>query len=162
MAFSVYMIAEGTKQGTIKSGSPDNAPGISRGGSLPASPLLFQSSATSESFRSAVGSPGLGTGSSSGSGSGSGKIQHQPVKINKEVDEASPQLLQALWTSELLKNVKIHYWEAPGQKYILKLTNATISSIKPVAIPGAKRRCEQVEFSPEMIEKCRVLRVMGR
>jgi len=131
MAYHFYVATEGTKQGQFKGGSP-------RKGWEDASEVF--------GFDYKVEAP-----LDANQGMASGKRQHSPITVRKEVDSASPKLLQALCTNEAFKEVHIHYW-CGRQRHILKLTNATISSIKPVAIPGVQGPCEQVELSPEKIE----------
>jgi type VI secretion system secreted protein Hcp len=65
-----------------------------------------------------------------------GKRQHKPLVITKEVDSASPLLLNAHWTGEVLKGVDIQITgpasaqaRSPEQVYsTITLTNAEISS----------------------------------
>jgi len=68
-------------------------------------------------------------------GGASGKRQHGPVTIVKEWGAASPQGLAALCTNELLPEVQCEFTKTKdsGEEYVyhtIKLTNATVSSIK--------------------------------
>jgi type VI secretion system secreted protein Hcp len=63
---------------------------------------------------------------------------HQPVVITKQWGASSPQIFQAHVTNELLKAVVIEFVRVnpKGQEYVfqmIKLTNATISSIRQYA-----------------------------
>ncbi len=67
-------------------------------------------------------------------GAASGKRQHSPVVFTKEWGAASPQLLQALVTNEILENVEFDFiqHDASGQEivfYTIKLTNATVAKL---------------------------------
>lgn len=69
------------------------------------------------------------------SGLPTGARQHKPVVITKEWGAATPQLLQALVTNEILKSVLIEFVQtnAGGQEYVyytVKLTNASIMSLR--------------------------------
>jgi type VI secretion system Hcp family effector len=145
MAYHFYLATEGARQGQFTLGSPNQAPSgkpggkIGKGVSAP-SPRLMQADWTSEIFKSAVLGPVSGS---------TGKPPK--ITITKQKDSASPELLQTLCNNEILQEVHLHYRRG-RQKYVLKLTNAAISSIKPAAIVGATVPCEQVEFSPERIE----------
>ena len=68
------------------------------------------------------------------SGLPTGKRQHKPLTITKEVDKASPLLMQALVNNENLSEVILLCWQPSrtGQEilfYEIKLTNASISGI---------------------------------
>jgi type VI secretion system Hcp family effector len=70
-----------------------------------------------------------------GSGGASGKRTHSPITIVKEVDSASPQLLQGLVTNEVFKQVALSFDRpAAGGKEVvyqtITLTNATIASMQ--------------------------------
>ncbi len=65
-----------------------------------------------------------------------GKRQHKPFVITKELDKSSPILYKALITNEILTEVELRFWRG-GEKggeaqqfYTVKLTNATIASIR--------------------------------
>ena len=79
-------------------------------------------------------------------GSYSGKRTHQPIRIIRETDQASPLFSQLLATKEVLQIVKI-IWGRGGTRYITELTGATVEKITPVSHPGVKGPCQQVEFS---------------
>jgi type VI secretion system secreted protein Hcp len=78
---------------------------------------------------------GTNTPTGSNSGGASGKRQHSPITIVKEVDSASPLLLQALVTNEALKTIQISFTRPSktGQETVyerITLTNAFISSVE--------------------------------
>jgi len=179
MGYHFYVATKGTKQGQFKGGS------VRKG---------WKDGLEVHSFAYGVEVP-LDVNQATASGT----RQHSPITIKKPVDIASPQLFQSLVTNEVLKDVKIHYWEPepPGKEVVapsihltqatvsavtryapslsanpqpsgqgaqpsgeniaptIHLTNATIVSIKPVVVPGAQGPCEQVELSPEQIERIR-------
>ena len=63
-----------------------------------------------------------------------GRRTQQPVTIIKQFDSSTPQLLQALYTNEVLKTIVIEFYKRSptGTEvlfYTVTLTNATISSI---------------------------------
>ena len=73
----------------------------------------------------------------SATGQPSGKRTHRPLFIVKQIDKATPLLYQALITNEKLKNVLVELWKlnnkgALNQYFIIKLINASISSISQV------------------------------
>jgi type VI secretion system Hcp family effector len=73
--------------------------------------------------------------STGGSGGASGKRTHSPITIVKEVDSASPLLLQGLVTNEVFKQVGLSFDRpAAGGKEVvyqtITLTNATIVSFE--------------------------------
>ena len=75
-----------------------------------------------------------------GSGAATGKRQHQPIRIVKEIDKASPRLWQALITNEVLSNCVVKFFSPVGspaigvagevQHYTVTLTNASIVSMR--------------------------------
>ena len=71
------------------------------------------------------------------SGLPTGRRQHQPLTLLKEVDRSSPLLWRALVTNEVLVAWELRFWQpvsgtagAERQFYTLRLTNATITSIR--------------------------------
>ena len=75
------------------------------------------------------------------SGMASGKRIHKPFVITKEIDKSTPKLLNVLVTNENLEEWTLKYWRpsvsGPGagveqQHYTVKLTDASISSIRQV------------------------------
>ena len=68
------------------------------------------------------------------SGQPTGRRTQEPVTIIKQFDSSTPQLLQALYTNEVLRTVVIEFYKKSptGTEvlfYTMTLTNATISSI---------------------------------
>lgn len=70
------------------------------------------------------------------SGLPTGKVQHKPFILVKEVDRASPQIMNALLTNELMTTFKLEFWRASGTLnveklfYTVSLTNARFGAIK--------------------------------
>ncbi|HEY8784303.1 MAG TPA: type VI secretion system tube protein Hcp [Mucilaginibacter sp.] len=69
-----------------------------------------------------------------GSGRNTGKRMHSPLVIIKNIDYATPQLLQAAYTNENLRSVVIEFYKkaADGRTFLshkITLTNASISLI---------------------------------
>jgi len=112
MAMNAYLSVKGQKQGSMKGSSTKKGHGswsevisISSGTLTPRDPQ---------------------------SGLPSGKRQHQPIKIVREVDAASPQLLEALWSNEPV-DVEIGLSTGSGAPSSpgVTLKNGTIVSINP-------------------------------
>ena len=138
-AYEFYVTIEGTKQGKFKGKAADNK----------ISGVRFQYEAKSPRD--------IATGQASG------KRQHGPIIITKPWGSASPQLFQALVTNEVLKSVFIEFMRTSpeGARYqyqTIKLTNATISSIRQyanVANPGEPvnpGELEDIAFTFQKIE----------
>jgi type VI secretion system Hcp family effector len=88
-----------------------------------------------DSFEILGFSLGIARSTGSNSGQASGRSQQSPITIVKEVDPASPLLLQALVTNEALKTVTISFTRpsSTGQEKVyqrITLTNASISSVE--------------------------------
>ena len=80
-------------------------------------------------------------------GAASGKRTHKPIIITKEMDGASPQLLNAHYTNETLESVIIQTVDDQNKSTRrITLTNALISDIKK---NGA---LEDISFTYEKIE----------
>lgn len=125
-----YMKVEGTKQGEFK-GS------VTRNGSR-----WIEIS----SFSYAVKPP-----LDAATGQASGKRQHKPIVIHKNIDTASPQLLQACTTNEALKEVvfQVTRTGAGGKEQLYEtvtLTNAHIPSAKKIGGKGTKNKNEEEEI----------------
>ena len=100
------------------------------------------------------------------SGMASGKRQHKPLQIIKAIGASSPQFFQALTTNEQLQNVTLEFTKMNqnGEEYVyytIKLTNATVSSIRqhtPENAPagkdvaGAAVPVEEISFTFQRIE----------
>src|SRR6516162_2844966 len=75
------------------------------------------------------------------SGMATGKRQHTPVVVFKAIDNASPQILQALNTGEVLKSVTIDLLKSENGKLAvfrsIRLINAMVSKISQYAGAGA-------------------------
>ena len=111
MAAIAYLTAHGQKQGDIKGGATEKG----REGSIPLISVAYEVDAP---FDSATGQA-------------SGKRVHKPIMIVKVIDQASPRLLQALVTNEVLTSVKIEFWrpvpEAAAPYFSIMLTNAALA-----------------------------------
>lgn len=142
-AYEFYVTIEGTKQGKFRGES------MRRSGDNKMSGVRFQYE---------VKAPrDIATGQASG------KRQHGPIIITKPWGIVSPQLFQALVTNEVLKSVFIEFMRTSpeGARYqyqTIKLTNATISSIRQyanVANPGEPvnpGELEDIAFTFQKIE----------
>jgi len=113
-ALNGYMTAKGETQGKIN-GSVTQA---GREGSMKVEEF---SHSVSQSIDSASGLP-------------SGKRQHRPIRVTKEIDKASPLLMNAFTNNEILTEVRIDFWQpsSSGQEiqfYTVELVNARITNI---------------------------------
>lgn len=89
---------------------------------------------------------------------------HNPLRVLKTIDKATPGFFKALCQGTNLAEVRLEYFRidpasrAETKYYVVKLTNARIVNIKPympVSFQPANeyyRHMEQVSFSYEMIE----------
>ena len=126
MAFHSYISFKGTTQGQFK------------GESLKQSRAKVWSEVESFEMRSAVPVD-------SKSGQAKGARTHFPLVVTKEAGASSPQLLQALWHSEVLSTVVLEVVGRPesgaGEVVVERttLTNATISEIRRfIDLPSAE------------------------
>jgi type VI secretion system secreted protein Hcp len=142
MAFNAYMSVKGKNQGQFK-GESDKGARSDKWTEV----LGFQM----QSLRPV----------DAGSGKPTGARTHKPIVISKQFGAASPQLLSAHWSGEVLDEVVIEIVGGPGKgkgadepvAQRITLTNATISSVerfsggvkKPEA-PSSKY-LEQYSFS---------------
>lgn len=114
-AEAVFMTARGARQGDIQGGVTQRG----REGAMQCT-----------GFESALSVP-----RDSVTGAGTGRRQIEPIKCTKRVDRASPLLLGALLSNEVLSNVTFRFVQrAPtGVEtvvYTVVLTNATVASIR--------------------------------
>lgn len=97
------------------------------------------------------------------SGQASGRHQYTPITFTKVLDASSPELIQAASSNELLSLVEFDFVHsgADGKETVfqsIKLTNATISSVKEyMGFPGLNgqsdpRQLEDVSFTFQKIE----------
>ncbi|MCJ8315117.1 MAG: Hcp family type VI secretion system effector [Saccharospirillaceae bacterium] len=95
-------------------------------------------------------------------GVSSGRRLHRPLTITKEIDKASPMILQALCTGERLSEVSLDYYridEIGSEELYYKviLSNALVSKVKPWmpnsldATKSGYRHMEDVSFIYEKI-----------
>ena len=115
MAYEYYVTITGEKQGAFKGETPRE----SQTGKIPC--LAFDYGVQSPRDV-ATGQP-------------SGKRQHQPITITKEWGASTPQIFQALTTNERLPSVLFEFVRTTPEgleevHHTIKLTNATISSVK--------------------------------
>lgn len=82
-------------------------------------------------------------------GLASGRRQQRPVTIVKEIDAASPKLMQALKTHELLQ-VMIEFHPQAKSPERLNLTNATVANFRTVK--QGNKEVEEIELIYEKIE----------
>jgi type VI secretion system secreted protein Hcp len=120
-AFEAYIKIKGTKQGQIKTDS------VSRPAKVSDDAIEILS------FDMAIEAP-----RDASSGLATGKRQHKPLVITKEVDTASPKLLQAKATNEVFTSFVLVEPEAgvAGGTITATLTNARISAVTPI-VPDA-------------------------
>jgi len=124
MALNAYLTLSGQKQGPIKGSVTQKG----RENSI----MVFYSEHEIESPRDQA------------SGLPTGKRQHKPIVIYKEVDIASPLLLNALCTNEVITTWKLQFYQAPrataggttgaqeNQFYTIELTNASLSKYEMI------------------------------
>ncbi len=97
------------------------------------------------------------------SGQASGRHQYTPITFTKVFDASSPQIIQAATSNEMLSLVQFDFVHAApdGKESVyqtIKLTNATISSVKEyMGFPDAgqqsdPRQLEDVSFTFQKIE----------
>ena len=84
-------------------------------------------------------------------GMASGKRMHSAIAIRKSIDQASPQLMEAMRSGEVLKSVDIEFFH-PGAKgpevyKTLHLTNAVVTSIQTSEARSGKT--ESITFTAE-------------
>ena len=144
MAIEAFVKIKGSKQGQFKGETTVKSAGA---GAIPV--LRFASNA--QAPRDAA------------TGQASGKRQWQPIRITKEWGAASPQLLTALATNEVLPTVAFEFWrtDKSGKEelhYKITLQNATISTIGaffdrtgPTGAPFGGHELEDVEFTFQSI-----------
>ncbi len=151
-----YLKIKGSRQGDFKS---DKAPGIQF--SLQTTPREASSALpTGKQSSPRDASSGMASGKvtparDSASGMASGKRQHGEIKIVKEWGAASPQLMQAASTNEVLTSVVIEFVHAgaSGSEEVYKtltLTDALISSYRK--LPGGTKPTEEISFVFQKIE----------
>ena len=120
MALQAYLRIRGSKQGrfkgnSVKSGRMDDWIQVS-------------------SFSYGVQAP-----RDAATGLATGKRQHKPFEFVMEPGPASQQMLHALSTNEVLKDVTIEFVDTNkgGKEYVrqtIRLTDVTISSVRPQAL----------------------------
>lgn len=97
-------------------------------------------------------------------GQASGVRVHNPLRVVKQIDKATPGFFKALCQGMNLPEVRLEYYRidpasrAEVKYYVVKLTNARIVNIKPYMpvsfLPANEpyRHMEQVSFAYEQIE----------
>jgi|CZKI01.1.fsa_nt_gi type VI secretion system secreted protein Hcp len=148
MAHQFYMTFKGTKQGTFKGQGTKQ-----KEGRIPGVAFEF----------------GAEVAFDPASGQSTGRHQHTPIVIKKEVDAASPQLLQALATNEVLKLVQLVFFDTPGDGkevvyHTITLTNAMICRFREFLQLGEKggpvvdsRLLDEISLTYQKIEMENVL-----
>ncbi len=113
MATIAYLTVHGQKQGDIKGGATERG----REGSIAVISVAYEVDAPYDQT----------------TGAASGKRQHKPVVITKTIDPATPKLLQALVSNEVLTSVKIEFWrpapEVVAPYFVMVLTNALVTNV---------------------------------
>jgi len=123
MAYEFYVTTTGTTQNAFKGESTRTA---------------HKAKAPCISFEYAVQSP-----RDQATGMASGKRQHKPIVITKEIGASTPQFFQACVTNEVLTSVLfefVHTTDKGAEEvyYTIKLTNATVSSVRQFTGEGSK------------------------
>jgi len=91
---------------------------------------------------------GLQSPADTGTGSAKGKSQHGTVTITKEVDSASPSLLEALFRNEVLKQVRIVINEGGGGKSeTIDLANAVVTLVGRPPTGAGESQVETLSFA---------------
>ncbi len=96
------------------------------------------------------------------SGQPTGQRQHKFLTITKEIDRATPLLLNAFVTNELLKKWELRFWRPmpsgiDKQFFTIQLLNASITDIKMEMLNNAypenlnHKECEHISFSYQKI-----------
>jgi len=143
-ATSIVVKITGAKQGAFKSEVTGRAGEIGKLGQIQGFGFQFE----------------LKSPRDAATGQASGKRQYLPITFTKEWGAASPQLLQALSTNEILTSVEFDFVRpnALGEQtvyYTIKLTNATVSALRSY-IGGAgttdQRALEDVSITFQKIE----------
>jgi type VI secretion system secreted protein Hcp len=112
----------------------------------------------------------LSTSVNASSGQTSGKHQYSPITFTKEWDASSPQIFQAASSNEVLSLVEFDFVHADptGKETVyqtIKLTNATISSVKAyMGFPdaGGKSDPRQLEDVSFIFQKIDISNVDGK
>lgn len=99
------------------------------------------------------------TAREAGSGLATGRRQHQPLKIVKAIDRATPLLYNAMIMHENLTKVTLQLQEAgptagnkPATAYSIALTNARISSIVQKVEESTGVPYEEISFTYQSID----------
>ncbi|MBV8105970.1 MAG: type VI secretion system tube protein Hcp [Hyphomicrobiales bacterium] len=141
MAPIAYLTVHGQRQGDIKGGATEKR----REGSIPLISVAYEVDAPVDPATGHV----------------TGKRIHKPVTIIKVIDQASPKLLEALVTNEVLTSVKIEFWrpapEAAAPYFIIALTNALVTNAALSSSSGSHAQApdahelEEIEFTYQKI-----------
>ena len=136
MAMIAYLTVHGQKQGDIKGGATEKG----REGSIPLISVTY----------------GVERPRDPASGLPTGKRVHMPITVVKLIDQATPGLLQALVSNEVLTSVRIEFWrpapEAVAPYFIIMLIDAALVGI--ALEPSSADRSheyEQVQFTYQKI-----------
>ena len=136
MPFNAYLTLRGQKQGDIKGGATKKG----REGSIPLISVAYE----------------VETPLDPASGLPTGKRVHKPITVVKVIDQASPKLLQAFVTNEVLTSARIEFWrpvpEVVSPYFIIVLANALLAGIA-LAPSGedVSNEYEQVQFTFQKI-----------
>jgi type VI secretion system secreted protein Hcp len=151
MAYEFYVTIEGTKQGKFKGESVRDA---------------HKDKLAGLHIEYSVGSP-----RDLASGQASGKRQHKPMSFLKEWGPATPQLLQACVTNEILKSVLFEFFHTSNDgiettHHSIKLTNATVCGVGQYTPQGAKHDSDydthEIELVSLTFQKIELNNVTGK
>ncbi len=131
-AFHSYVSFKGTKQGQFKGESSKGKSGREADGWFELQSFDMAGESPADASRSAA----------------AGRTQHKPFTLTKEVDGATPKLLQAHATNETLESVIIQTVNEQNQaSKTITLKNAIISDIK------TSGHTESISFSYDSMEQ---------
>ena len=131
-AFKSYVSFKGTKQGQFKAESSKGKTGREADGWFELQSFDMGGESPADASRSAA----------------AGKPQHKPFTLTKEVDGATPKLLQAHLTNEMFESIIVQTVNEQNQaSKTITLRNAVISDIK------TSGHTESISFSYDSMEQ---------
>jgi type VI secretion system secreted protein Hcp len=153
-----YLKIEGSKQGQIKGEA------AAATGRMPGSQFSYQASESSGAGAGKATERDAQTGKATGnavatprdtaSGQLVGRRMHGTITIVREIDKASPLLMKAMSSGEVLTSVDLEFVhnggsESPEVYKTLHMSNVMITSIHPAASSGGDRPSESITFSAD-------------
>jgi len=153
-----FLKIEGSKQGQIK------GEGAGAAGRLPGSQFTYQASETSGTGAGKATAREAQTGKATGSAAPAprdsasaqlvGRRMHGTITIVREIDKASPLLMNAMNSGEVLTSVDLEFVHNGGSANpevykTMHMSNAMITSIHAAASSGGDRPMESITFSAD-------------